>query len=147
MPQKWHGHKFKRETYYEICYTLFVPALKFKSLQFAGIGVLTLFLLTMSLSFVHQVHSYSTSHSGVSSSAAIGSSLELNQVAPSSLVTNVCIGAIFLVLFVCRKYFHGNIFTPSGLTGKNDRLRLMNFTRPPNLVLRLSLPQLGVFRI
>jgi len=124
-----------------------VPTLKFKSLRFAGIGVLTLFLLTMSLSFVHQGHSYSTSHSNFSSSAATGSSLEINQVALDSLVTDVCIGAIFLVLFVYRKYFHGKIFSPSGLTGKIDRLRLMNFTRLPNLVLRLSPPQLGVLRI
>lgn len=124
-----------------------MPTLKFNSLRFAGIGVLALFLLTMSLSFVHQGHSYSTSHSDVSSSAATESSLQINQVALDSLVTDVCIGAIFLVLFVYRKYFHGNIFSPSGLTGKIDRLRLMKFTRPPNLVLRLSLPQLGVFRI
>ncbi len=124
-----------------------MPTLKFKSLRFAGIGVLTLFLLTMSLSFVHQGHSYSTSPSDFSSSAATGSSLELNHVSPNTLVTDVCIGAIFLILFFGRKYFHGKIFTPSGLTGKIDRLRLMNFTRPPNLVLHLSLPQLGVFRI
>ena len=124
-----------------------MPALKLKSSRFIGIGVLTLFLLAMSLSFAHQGHSYSTSQSDVSSSAVTGSSHELNPVAPNSLVTDVCIGAIFLVLFVYRKYFHGKIFTPSGLTGKIDRLRLMNFTRPPNLVLPLSLPQLGVFRI
>ncbi len=124
-----------------------MPTLKFKSLRFAGIGVLALFLFTMSLSFVHQGHSYSTTHSGIGSSAATESSLQINQIALDSLVTDVCIGAVFLVLFVYRKYFHGKIFTPSGLTGKIDRLRLMNFTRPPNLVLRLSLPQLGVFRI
>ena len=124
-----------------------MPALKLKSLKFVGISLLTLFLLTMSLSVVHQGHSYSTSHSDISSSATVGSSLELNQVTLDSLVTDVCIGAIFLVLIVCRKYAHGKIFSPSGLTGKIDRLRLLNFTRPPNLVLRLSLPQLGVFRI
>lgn len=124
-----------------------MPTLKSKSLRFVGIGVLALFLLTMSLSFVHQGSSYSTSHSDVSSSAATGSSLQINQVGLDSLVTDVCIGAIFLVLFVCRKYFHGKISTHSGLAGKIDRLRLMKFTRPPNLLLRLSLPQLGVFRI
>lgn len=124
-----------------------MPALKLKSSRFLGIGVLTLFLLAMSLSFMHQGHTYSTSHSDVSSSAAAGSSHELNQVVLDSLVVDVCIGAIFLVLIVCRKFFHGKIFSPSGLAGKIDRLRLMKFTRPPNLLLRLSLPQLGVFRI
>jgi hypothetical protein len=124
-----------------------VPTLKLKSLRFVGIGVLTLFLLAMSLSFAHQGYSYSTSHSEGGSSAATGFSHELNQVAPNSLVTDVCIGAIFLVLIVCRKYLHGKISAHSGLAGKIDRLRLMNFTRPPNFVLRLSLPQLGVLRI
>ena len=147
MPQKRLSQKLKREAYSEICYTLFVPALKLKSLRFVGIGVLTLFLLAMSLSFAHQDHSYSTSHSGVISSAATGFSHELNQFGPNSLVTDVCIGALFLVLIVCRKYLYGKISTHSGLAGKIDRLRLMKFTRPPNLVLRLSLPQLGVFRI
>ena len=147
MPQKWHGHKFKREIYYVICYTSFVPVFKLKSLRFAAVGFLTLFLLAMSLSFVHRGHSFSISHSEVNSSASIGSSLGLNKVAPDSLLTDVCIGAIFLVLFVFRKYFHGKISTHPGFASKIDRLRLMNFTRPPNLVLRLSLFQLGVFRI
>ncbi|MDP1852355.1 MAG: hypothetical protein Q8K48_08085 [Candidatus Planktophila sp.] len=124
-----------------------MSALKLKSWRFVGIGILTLFLLAMSLSFAHQGHSYSTPHSDFSSSAATGSSLELNHVAPNTLITDVCIGAIFLLLIVGRKYLHGKITTHSELAGKIDRLRLMNFTRPPNLVLRLSLPQLGVFRI
>jgi hypothetical protein len=124
-----------------------VPELKLKSLRFVGIGVLTFFLLAMSLSFVHQGLTYETSHSEVNSSAATGFSQELNQVAPNSLLTDVCIGAIFLVLIVFRKYFHGKISTQSGLAGKIDRLRLMNFARPPNFVLRLSLSQLGVLRI
>lgn len=147
MPQKWHGHKFKSETYYEICYTSFVPALKLKSLRFAAVGFLTLLLLAMSFSFVHQGHSYATSHSDVSSTAATGSSHGLNQVAPDSLLTDVCIGAIFLVLFVFRKYFHGKISTHPRFESKIDRLRLMNFAPPPNSILPLSLPQLGVLRI
>jgi hypothetical protein len=101
----------------------------------------------MSLSYVHQGHSYATSHSDVSSTAATGISHELNQVAPDALLADVCIGAIFLVLIVFRKYFHGKISAHAKLAGKIDRLRLMNFVRPPNLVLRLSLSQLGVLRI
>lgn len=147
MPQKRHGHKLESETYYGICYTLFVPALKLNPLRFAAVGFLTLLLFAMSFSFVHQSHSYSISHSEVNSSASIGSSLGLNQTAPDSLVTDVCIGAIFLVLFVFRKYFHGKISTHPAFASKIDRLRLMNFTRPPNFILRLSLSQLGVIRI
>ena len=124
-----------------------MSALKLKSLRFVGIGLLTLFLLALSLSFVHISHSQATSYSDVNSNAATGFSHQPDHVAPDSLLTDVCISAIFLVLIVYRKYLIGKISTQSGLAGKVDRLRLKNFTRPPNFVVRLSLPQLGVFRI
>ena len=124
-----------------------MSALKLKSLRFVGIGVLALFLLAMSFSFVHQGHSYSTSHSDFNSSAATGSSLELNHVSPNTLVTDVCIGAIFLILFFGRKHLFKFSFLRQFLNSDLNRWRALSFTRPPNLVLRLSLPQLGVFRI
>jgi hypothetical protein len=139
--------KFNWESYNEFCYTLFVLALKLKSLRFLGIGVLTFFILAMSLSFVHHGFSYATSHSEVTSIAVSGFSHENNQVAPDSLITEVFIGAVFLVLIVFRKYFNNKFFTRSTLTNKIDLKKLKSFTLPPNLVLRLSLSQLGVLRI
>jgi hypothetical protein len=139
--------KFNWESYNEFCYTLFVLALKLKSLRFLGIGVLTFFILAMSLSFVHHGFSYATSHSDVTSITVSGFSHENNQAAPDSLITDVFIGAVFLVLIVFRKYFHSKVSTRPRLKDKIDLKRLKCFTRPPNLILRLSLSQLGVLRI
>lgn len=124
-----------------------MPALKLKFPRFAGAIILIIFSLSAGFTVIHQCHSYIASHSSTDKSF-IG---ELANPAVSSsattLVNEVCAGAIFLILFFARKYLFKFRFLRQFSNSELTRWRALNFTRPPNLMRALTLSQLGVIRI
>ena len=124
-----------------------MPALKLRLIRLASVSVLLLLSLSLTVVVVHQCHSYVASHSGTDKSI-IG---ELANPAVSNsattLVNEICAGAIFLILFFARKYLFKYKFLRLFSNSELTRWRAMNFTRPPNLRRALTLSQLGVIRI
>jgi len=124
-----------------------VPALKSKFLRFAGANVLILFSLSAGFTVIHQCHSYIASHSGTEKGFVGDLANPAASSTATTLVNDVCAGAIFLILFFARKYFFKFSFLRLFSNSELTRWRALNFTRPPNLRRALTLSQLVVIRI
>lgn len=115
-----------------------------------GFSLVLVFLFS-SFVLAHQCQASASINSATSSINYIhshdGNPLDSSAGGSSQLITDVCVGITFLVLFVGRKLFlHKRKFW------SNYRFELVTFftfkfTQYSNLVFTLSRPQLGVFRI
>lgn len=124
-----------------------MPALKFKLFKFAGSHILVLFVLAISIAFIHQCQAGSYLHSNTSS-YSVGTHSNLPSLnAPIAFVNDICVGAGFLIFFFGQKNSPKVKLLEARISSLLIYWRALNFTRPPNLRITLTLVQLGVNRI
>jgi hypothetical protein len=109
----------------------------------AGGVVLLISLISTGMVVAHQCHQEAVQVASHSHHDGAGKT----EPVPSSLLTDICIGVTFLVLLIGRKFWLRQKHSNWRISLHTSIKELRGFIKPPNLVLRLSLPQLGVCRI
>ena len=124
-----------------------MPVLRSKLKGFVGVNVLALALFSLGIVIAYQYSPPASPQSIVLSHAINNDSGSIGMSGSHSLVTDICVGIVFLVLLVGRKFFLKNRTWSLCVANQLTHWRAFSFTRPPNLRYALTLPQLGVLRI
>jgi hypothetical protein len=105
--------------------------------------VLLISLISTGMVVAHQCHQSSTQVATHAHHDEPTSSATPN----SSLLTDICIGVTFLVLLIGGKFWLRKRVSSWLAQAVSQIKDLRRFVKPPNLVLALTLPQLGIYRI